>query len=44
MASIRIITRIISVVLLNVTLLAGSAMAECAWVLWVDDSQDSPLG
>jgi hypothetical protein len=24
--------------------LASSAWAECAWVLWVDDSQDSPLG
>lgn len=34
MASTRIIARIVSVALLSLTLLAGSASAECAWVLW----------
>ena len=35
MASTRIIVRIVSVALLSLTLLAGSASAECAWILWV---------
>jgi len=34
-ASIRIKSRIVSIVPLSLTLLAGSASAECAWVLWV---------
>ena len=36
--------RVVVVALAMVVMLAGSASAECAWVLWVDDSQDSPLG
>ena len=34
MASMRIMARIGSVTLLNLALLAGSASAECAWVVW----------
>lgn len=34
MASTRIIARIVSVLLLSLTLLAGWASAECAWVVW----------
>ncbi len=29
-------TRIVSLTLLSLTLLAGSASAECAWVLWAE--------
>jgi hypothetical protein len=36
MASTRIRARIL-VALLSLTLLAGSAAAECAWVLWEED-------
>ncbi len=32
------IVRILSVALLSLPLLAGSASAECAWVLWVEES------
>ncbi len=33
------IVRILSVALLSLPLLAGSAFAECAWVLWREGSQ-----
>lgn len=38
MASTRIIAHIVSVTLLSLTLLAGSASAECAWVLWIEET------
>jgi hypothetical protein len=41
MASTRIIARIASVALLSLTLLAGSASAECAWVLWTETEERS---
>lgn len=34
----------LAVVMILLTLAPVQAHAECAWVLWVDDSQDSPLG
>lgn len=38
----RIIARIASVALLSLTLLAGLASAECAWVLWNEISDVYP--
>ena len=32
-----------ALVFTTLLLFAGSASAECAWVLWADDSQESPL-
>lgn len=46
MASMRIIVRIVSVALFSLTLLTGSASAECAWVLWstaYDKDEDGKL-
>jgi len=40
----RGIARIISLTLSLNIFACSAASAECAWVLWVDDSQDSPLG
>lgn len=42
MASMRIIACIVSVALLSLTLVAGSASAECAWVLWSEISDVGP--
>jgi len=33
-----------ALVFITLVLFASSAFAECAWVLWTDDSLDSPLG
>lgn len=37
MASTRIITRIVALVLVSLPVFAGSAAAECAWALWRND-------
>jgi hypothetical protein len=45
-ASMRITVRIVPVALLGLALLAGSASAECAWVLWstvYDKNEDGKL-
>lgn len=42
-ASMQIIARIVSVTLLSLTLLAGSASAECAWVLWIEQATFSAV-
>jgi hypothetical protein len=41
MASTRIMAGIVSVFLSSLTLLAGSASAECAWVLWTETQERS---
>ena len=41
MASTRIMAGIVSVLLSSLTLLAGSASAECAWVLWTETQERS---
>jgi hypothetical protein len=39
MASTRTLARIVSAAVLSLALLAGSASAECAWVLWQLDTR-----
>ncbi len=38
MASTRIIAHVVSGTLVSLTILAGSASAECAWVLWIEET------